>query len=164
MEKSKQRTEEETRKMLHELSTKLVVEARKKYSKTHIRDNPIVVKEIEPGREQDEKDTVYISSEDYNAYMGLLQEIKADFSIVENDGISIHYNSKKGMHTVDYGGNGLDYDNYWQAGVLFEDRVSEEEVQQRIEKEKKLEVLAVADQQLDAELSQEAEKEDKEKS
>ena len=62
--------------------------------------------------------------------------IKVDFSIVENDGISIRYNSKNGMHTVDYGGNGLDRDNYWQACVLFSDGVSEEEVQQRIEKRK----------------------------
>lgn len=148
---SKEMNKEEMEKRLHELSVEIVREAKSQYSKSKIKNLTIWprVEEVE----EDEEDRVYVNSELYNEYYGLLYDLEIALEDPEEgDGILIKYKPKKKEYGLEYWGSGYDFAGYHQVGGMYIDNVSEEEFE-RSEKEEKLKNLMDTDSKLDEELS-----------
>lgn len=148
---SREMNKEEMEKRLHELSVEIVREAKSQYSKSKIK-NLTIWPRVE-GAEEDEEDIVYVNSELYNEYYGLLYDLEIALEDPEEgDGILIKYKPKKKEYGLEYWGSGYDFAGYHQVGGMYIDNVSEEEFE-RSEKEEKLKNLMDTDSKLDEELS-----------
>ena len=92
--KSKKMNEEEMKKRLHELSVEIVREAKSQYSKSRIKN--LTIWPRAEGVEEDEEDIVYVNSELYNEYYGLLYNLEIALADPEEgDGIIIKYKPKQ---------------------------------------------------------------------
>ena len=149
--KSKKMNEEEMKKRLHELSVEIVREAKSQYSKSRIKN--LTIWPRAEGVEEDEEDIVYVNSELYNEYYGLLYNLEIALADPEEgDGIIIKYKPKKKEYGLEYWGTGYDFEGYHQVGGMYIENISEEEIE-RSEKEEKLKKLMDIDSKLDEELS-----------
>ena len=138
---------EELKNRLHELSVMLVKKA-KEDKKLKTRNELLIKEENNKKKEENDLNTMYVPKEIYNEYYGLLHELEMAFRIAEYEAITMKYNSKKKETGILYGGNGEDYDGYGQCGAIIVDQVTDEEIEQRKQKENELNELMNAEQEL----------------